>query len=123
MPVNLMKSGISVGVGVIDEVLERGDTKAGRTAFFKKYTDIERIALAGIGYGLQVFMPRYASMGEALALSSTPLLVKSIAGVVAKTTTTASADFTYRRRAPAGMGNLSNVGQTTKPEFDNARVF
>lgn len=69
----------SVGVGVLDEVLEWWDEKAGRTESFKTYKDIGRLVVAGIGYGLQVFMPKQARLGETLALSATPLLVKSIA--------------------------------------------
>lgn len=76
--VDLMKSGISVGVGVVDEVMESWDEKEARTEPFRKATDIVRLIGALAGYSIQIFMPRQTKLGEALALSSTPLLVKSV---------------------------------------------
>ncbi len=90
MPIDMTKSLTSAAVGVLDEVLERNDTKNARVENFKKYADIERLALAAIGYGAQAFMPRYGKIGEALALSATPLFVKTLSHVVAKTTTTSA---------------------------------
>lgn len=79
MAVSGVKVGIAVGVGIIDEIVEEWDAKAGRTEPFRKATDWARLALAGIGYLTQTFAPKYGAIGEGLALSSTPLLVKSIA--------------------------------------------
>lgn len=80
--ISFAKVGVSVGVGVADEILEVMDEKSGRTGSFKTFRDYGRIAMPVVGYGLQLFMPRYANLGEALALSSTPLLVKSISRVI-----------------------------------------
>jgi hypothetical protein len=92
MGIKWEKVGISAGVGVIDEVIERQDRKyltdAKRTAIekenhakpFRSYGDIARLALALGGLAVQQFGPnKYDYMGEAIALSATPLLVKSIA--------------------------------------------
>ncbi len=85
---DLLKVAIAVGVGAADEVAEYMDRNAKnaagvlapRTESFKNATDLTRIGLAAIGYGLQVFMPRkYDRIAEALALSTTPLVVKSVA--------------------------------------------
>jgi hypothetical protein len=114
MAIDTTKTIISVGVGVIDEVLERNDATEHRTEPFRTATDIGRLVLAGIGYATQLWMPRYASMGEALALSATPLLVKSIAkpvmaAVEQKTTST----FVPRTMVP---------GRSTKPEFGDVKL-
>ena len=81
MPINMTKSLTSVGVGVVDEVLEYWDARAAvpRTESFRTWKDIGRLVMAGTGYALQAFMPRYSDLGETLAISATPLLVKSIA--------------------------------------------
>ncbi len=79
---DLLKVAIAVAVGGADVVTEHLDStaKSRRTESFKTATDWTRVGLAALGYGLQVFMPRkYDRIGEALALSATPLLVKSIA--------------------------------------------
>ena len=82
MPIDFTKSAISAGVGVVDELLDRMDAKSTppRTGQFRTFQDMGRIAIAGAGYALQAFMPKYASLGETLALSGTPLLAKTIFG-------------------------------------------
>ncbi len=105
MPIDLVRSGISAGVGVVDEVLESMDANAGRVKSFRTATDIGRLVIAGVGYGLQVFMPRQAKLGETLALSATPLLVKSIAKPIRATmgkATSSTAGFVSRTRAVQG---------------------
>ena len=79
MAIDIGKSLVSVGIGVVDEVLERQDALNDRTESFKTWSDIGRLVGAAAGYGIQAFMPRQEKWGEALALSATPLLVKSIA--------------------------------------------
>lgn len=78
MAINVGNSLWSAGVGVLDEGLEWWDEREGRNDSFRTAKDIGRLAGAFIGYGMQVFMPRRARFGEVLALSETPLLVKSL---------------------------------------------
>jgi len=99
--IDFRKTGVSVGVGVVDEVLEWWDEKSGRTETFRTAKDIGRLVEAGLGYAIQIFWPKQARIGEALALSATPLLVKSIAKPIrAMLPTSAQRTFVPRRRAP-----------------------
>ena len=112
--VDLIKSGISVGVGVVDEVMESWDEKEGRTEPFRKATDIVRLLGALGGYALQIFMPRQARIGEALALSATPLLVKSVAKPIRAAIGGGPEErvFLPRKRLPVGAG----AGAGAKPQ-------
>lgn len=119
MAVDITRSLISVGVGVVDEVLEGQDANAGRTKSFRTWQDIGRLVIAGLGYGLQVFVPNQSRLGETLALSATPLLVKSIAGPVMRavtggpTTKSSVEQFVARKK----------VGRSYQPEFDGVRAW
>ncbi len=104
MGIDFVKTGISVGVGGLDEVMEYWDEKTGRTESFRNAKDITRLVAAGLGYAMQIFWPRQARLGESLALSATPLLVKSIAKPIRAAMTSSQAGsrtFVPRRRAPA----------------------
>ena len=103
MGIDFVKTGISVGVGGLDEVTEWWDEKTGRTESFRNAKDITRLVAAGLGYAMQIFWPKQARLGESLALSATPLLVKSIAKPIraAMTSSQAGRTFVPRRRAPA----------------------
>ena len=116
MAINLTKTGISVIVGAVDIGLERSDETAGRTEPFKKWADYGRVIGALAGYGLQVFMPRQAAIGEALALSATPLLVKSIYKAVVKPAAAGMA-FTPRQRitVPASHGAAPSFAGIYRP--------
>lgn len=107
MAINIMKAVIAGGVGVVDEVAERNDKTAGRTESFKNATDIYRTAAVVIGYGLQVFMPKYASFGDTLATAATPLFVKSLAkpvmGAVSGNSAPAAERYFAPRRAASGL--------------------
>lgn len=100
MAINMQKSLISVGVGVVDEVLEYWDEQPGGSKEpFQSKKDLGRLVLAGIGYGLQAFMPAQAQLGEAIALSATPLLVKSIAKPL-RTALGIKEGVSFRARSP-----------------------
>lgn len=129
MPINATKAIISVGVGVADEALSYWDEQSGRTESFKTATDIGRLLLALAGYGLQAFSPRYAAMGETLAVASTPLLVKSISAVIRKQVS-APAAFRPRMAVPAGapMRPMLSVPATRSvraqvPEFEQVLLW
>jgi len=115
MAIDTTKAIISAGVGIIDEVLERNDATEGRTESFRTATDIGRLVLAGIGYATQLWMPRYAGVGEALALSATPLLVKSIAKPVMASVGARGASRTFVPR-------MTVPGRSTKPEFSDVKL-
>jgi len=94
----------AAGVGALDEVMISWDEKEGRTEDFKTATDIVRLLGTGLGYGLQAFT-RQARYGEALALSMTPLFVKSVAGPIRDaigggSSSTADRVFMPRKRTP-----------------------
>ena len=97
--INLMNAGISVGVGVVDEVLERMDAAAGRTAVLQKWSDYARLLGVLGGYSMVVFgRGQLSSMGETIATSMTPLLVKTLAKAAIKPPIrTATASFQARR--------------------------
>lgn len=131
MPIDVVRSLTSAGVGVLDEGLEWWDDKAGRTESFRTARDLGRLAIAGLGYGLQVFMPRQARLGETLALSATPLLTKSIARPVRSAVASRAGEqaFRPRRRAPTPAGNPPApppppagrpVGRSYYPEAEKA---
>lgn len=129
MPINIGRSLISAGVGVVDEVATYWDEQEGRTESFKNAVDISRLLIAGAGYAMQVFMPRMAVMGETLALSATPLLVKSISKPVRSAIgggTTAAAFPRARARAIAApMAPRLPAGSPVRaqlPEFETVRL-
>jgi hypothetical protein len=114
---NLTRMAIAIGVGAIDEVLERQDTSAGRTGAFRTWRDYGRIGLPVIGIAAQLMMPKYAGIGETVAVASLPLLTKSIAAVAMKKTTSFGPSRAYPRMAPTGRG----IG-ARQPEFEEVRV-
>ena len=91
MAIDLGKSAVSIGVGTLDEVMEWWDEEQARAGSFRTATDISRLVVVGLGYGAQVFMPRYAKLGETVALSATPLLVKTISRAIRRPQVAASA--------------------------------
>lgn len=132
--INIGRSLMSAGVGVVDEVATYWDEQENRTESFKNATDISRLLIAGAGYAMQVFMPKMAVMGETLALSATPLLVKSIAKPVRSAIGggTAAAAFP-RARARArvrdtavqrllGDGGAGRQVRSVLPEFESVRL-
>ena len=103
--INLQRNIISVGVGIVDTVLENQDDKNSRVEPFQRWSGIARLLAVAGGYVLQVFMPRWADIGETITLSAQPLLVKSIWHQVQKGTKSSVDDFVPRRLA-AGEGNI-----------------
>lgn len=111
--VNFVKSGISVLAGVGDEFMESWDEKSARTGSFKTATDLTRLAGAIAGYAIQVVWPKHGKIGEALALSYTPLLVKSIAKPLRSAVggTSSVSTFVPRQREPRAMpSGMARVG-------------
>ena len=112
---NVTRIAIAAGVGVVDELLERQDVKAVRTGA-KGWSFMYRVAAVAGGFGLQMFMPKYGGIGETVALSATPLMVKSIASLampVAGRPMTRS----FPRMSPVARG----IGARA-PEFDKVRM-
>ena len=104
----------SVGVGAVSEVLEWWDENEGRSGSFRTANDIGNLVMCGLGYGAQVFTPRYAKLGETIALSATPLLVKSISKAVRTRTTTSMRSRSISRgsfvpRANPGGGQEERI--------------
>lgn len=89
--ISMTKLGIAVAVGAADEALEYMDSTAKdaaglpapRTGHFKTWRDYGRIAMPLGGLALAMWKPgKFGTMGEAIAQSSTPFLVKSIIKMV-----------------------------------------
>ncbi len=101
-----------VGVGVVDEVLERMDVKAGRTENLKSYRDYFRMFGVGGGLAGQIFgiMPAQA---KTLADACTPLLTKSVAKMV------------WKETAPTGvpMMRYSSPTKAYQPIFPKPRLI
>lgn len=113
------KTGISAGVGIGDLAFEYWDEKSGRTEPFRNATDIARLIEAGLGYVVQVFWPRQGAWGEALALSATPLLIRSVYKPIKEAmTTTAQKAYVPRKRAPTPSGTppLAGGGNVITPQ-------
>jgi hypothetical protein len=110
MAIDMTKELVSVGVGVVDPALQGWDIKSGRSGMFKTATDIARLLGTGIGLAMQVWMPRQARIGEALALSCTPLLVNTVAGQAI-------------RDAVSGAGATRFVPKSTVTSMPRSTVF
>lgn len=130
MAIDVTQSGVSAGVGILDEIMEWWDEKAERTESFRTATDISRLMVAGLGYGLQAFMPRQARLGETLALSATPLLVKSVASplrsMLAEAAPRSSQVFVPRRRVATPLAPAAPAAEVERsyvPGFNDARIL
>ena len=114
---------VGVVVGAVDEGLEYWDTKAvpARTKPFQNAVDIGRAVMVLGGFGVGMFMPRYARMGTIVGTASTALLTKSVIKAVrsAMTTTQSRAYMPHQRVAYGG----APVMQTTVPQFEGQRTY
>ena len=83
--IDYSRAAIAVGVGLGDELITDWDENVtpARTESFRTAKDLWRLGASMVGYGLQVFQPRYAKFGDTLATAATPLLVKSVWTAVA----------------------------------------
>ena len=124
MAIDVKSQGISYAVGAVVVGLEYWDNKSARTGAFKTAADIG-VAVGNLGgLALQMWAPKYAKLGETVALSTGPLLVKAIVRAVKPEWTFArnvssksSAAFVQRRVArPVG----DNV---TVPAFEGDRIY
>ena len=130
MKVKLVKVGTAVGVGAVDEVLEWWDEKAGRTLSFRTATDIGRIVLTLGGYAMQM-MDFAPEIGEAMALSSTTLLTKSIAKPVKEAITRSAAVQSPGRKvsiprslaSPISPASPGRIERSYQPEMERATAF
>jgi len=96
--INMMDVGVGVGVGALDFLMERQDTSAARTESFRTWTDISRLAVAGLGYLGQIF-DFAPGISKALAMSATPLLTKSVMKAARLGATSAPSSAPSMRRA------------------------
>lgn len=121
---NMIKLGIAIGVGVVDEALEYFDSTAAtpRTGHFKTWRDYARIGMPLGGLALAMWKPgRFGAIGETVATASTPLLVKSIIKMARNTAYTQQvAGPRVQQRIPAGnrVGTLMH-----QQEFKTTRVL
>lgn len=116
MAINITKHLIAAGIGAGDVALVRNDATSGRTAPFKKYSDIARVVVFGVGLAMQVIIRGWSVWGENLSVPVTPLLMHSLADAAMPVAGRASGAFVPRM---TGRG----VAQTTKPEFEGKRIY
>ena len=69
---------LSGGVGVVDLFVEVKDKDNGRTDPLKRWDDYFRVGGLAAGLAAQVWFPKYARWGESLALSTMPLVIRSL---------------------------------------------
>ena len=121
MRIQLMNVVIGVGAGAVDEVMEWQDDQNGRTEPFKKWTDWTRVGLCALGYLGQAFN-FFPVIATPLAQSEVTLTTKSVAGIIrgAGVTRRAGASSRLVSRRTTGGGSIS---QTTKPGFEEVRVY
>ena len=112
---------VGVGAGVVDEVLEWQDEKAGRTEPLKTWTDWGRIGLCAIGYLGQAlnFFPRITAP---LAQSEVTLATKSVSAIIRQKVGTTAA-MVSRPRSPASPSPSGRVGRSYQPEFETVAPY
>ena len=123
MGIDIMGQVVSYGIGGVDEVLEwwDGSSETPRTKPFQNARDIGRLVLNLGGLALQVWMPRQARLGDTVAKSSGPLLVKSVVKALKKPAAApapASHEMTYVPRASS-----HKVTRTYEPEFKTVVAY
>lgn len=129
MAIDIKKQGISYLVGGAVVALEYWDQKATtpRTKPFRTAADIGVVVGNLGGMALQQFMPKYAALGETIAVATGPLLVKAIVRAVKPEWTWAaqgsqtSGGYVQRRMATRTSGRVSD--NVTLPEFEGARSY
>lgn len=90
MAVNVGKQVQSYAVGGVDSVLQWYDEKNGRIKPFKKWQDWGRVGGHLLGLAAQIWMPKYSTLGETVAISTGPLVVNSLVAVARNKTTSSS---------------------------------
>jgi hypothetical protein len=107
-----VKVGVAIGFGAADKAAQNSDATNGRVGSFKTYSDYLRIAGAVGGIGIQMFMPKYAKIAEAIALPAVAFLTQSVWDYAKAGSTTRAVTYTpVRRNAP--------VSRYPAPEFQN----
>lgn len=96
--INITKAVTAVGVGVVDDVLERMDDGANRAGFQRWSVWARLLAVAGGHLATMMGRGQMATTGETVATSATPLLYKNIASMVIAPAASGAA-FTPRRTA------------------------
>lgn len=114
MAVEITGKIIALGLGGLDELLERADAKAvpARTEPLKTWQDFGRIGMVVVGIGTEMFMPKYARMAETVGEVGVAFLGKSLSKVLFKETTAAT--YVHRRTEapasrPAGRASVGDV--------------
>ena len=107
-------------------MLQDQDAEAGRSEPFKTWSDYGRIIGAVGGTAIQMFMPRYSRLAEAITLPATAMLVQSVWKYAAGTS--ARVQYTPVRRStpqsvPAGLPAAQRYpAPSYQNEFKNIRI-
>lgn len=120
LKINITKMAVAAGVGGLDEFLEIQDAQASvpRTGFFKTWRDYGRIGMVGLGLATQAFLPKYANLGETIAVAATPLLMKSVIKQVRGVAYSQPAAVRQLQYRPISRPVGGRV-----PEFEETRIF
>ena len=112
-----VKSGsVGVGLGVVDDQMEKWDVRKGRTKSFQTATDITRAVVVVGGATIGTLLPKLRGWGEIAVIAALPLLTKSvIRGIQGMTTpaATSTASFAARRQ----------ISRSYEPEMSTTGVY
>ena len=113
---------IGVVVGGVSYGMDEWDAKAGRTKPFQNASDITNAVMVVGGFGLGMFMPKYAKIGNIVGTAATPLLTKSVIKDVRGMMAPAASRATFASHARVAYG-AAPVMQTTVPQFEGQRTY
>lgn len=124
MAADWTKLGIAGVYGAVDKALQDQDVKAGRSEAFETWSDYGRIAGAVGGVAIQMFMPRYSRIAEAVALPATAMLVQSVWRYAAGMSTDAHVNYVpVRKSTPAKQPAAQRYpAPAYQNEFKNIRL-
>lgn len=108
------------GVGVVDLFVEVKDIDNGRADPMKRWVDYERVGGLALGLAAQIWFTKYARWGEALAIATTPLVIRSLNDSQQFIKPKAAQARTGRTFTPAGAPVSHPVAQRyPAPEYQN----
>ncbi len=110
-----------LGVGVLDEFLEKKDVEAARTDIWKKWSTWERLVLLA-GGAVAEYMGFYPQYTEPLATAGATLVGKTAMNWIQSQTGSPAAAQVMVTRARAPV-QRTTVTRTYEPEFKSAKAF
>lgn len=113
---------VGVMVGGVSYGMDEWDAKEGRTKAFQNASDISNAILVAGGFGLGMFMPKYAGIGKTIGTAAMPLLTKSVIKAVRGMVASTASKPAFAPHARVAYGPAP-VMQTTVPQFEGQRTY